>query len=77
VVSICTRYTGPYPYWSSAAENIGAGLLFQLVKKPCGGLISCTCWELGRYPSHSALPVPQVGRFGSTSEGRTGSSPLA
>ncbi len=75
-MSICTRYTGPYPYSPSEAENSGAGLLFQLSKNPCGGLIWCTCLELDRKPSHSEPPVPQVGRFGSTNSGRTGSRPL-
>ena len=76
MVSICTRYTGPYPYSLSDAENSGAGLLFQLSKKPCGGSISWTCWSLGRNPRHSDPPVPQVGRLGSTNFGRTGSRPL-
>src|SRR5213596_2308566 len=33
-LSDCTRYTGPYAKLLSAAEKPGAGLLFQLVKRP-------------------------------------------
>ncbi len=43
-------------------RTAGAGLLFQLTKNPCAGLISCTCCDAGRKPCHSALPVPQVGQ---------------
>src|SRR5262249_56342003 len=63
-VSICTRYTGPYPYSPSEAENSGAGLLFQLSKNPCGGAVSCTRLARGGKPSHPAPPGAPGGGVG-------------
>src|SRR5439155_22950810 len=90
-LSDCTRYTGPYAKLLSAAENPGAGLLFQLVKKPLtsvpltiapvGGTVLARGWtsaverSTGTKPCHSHSPVPQVGKLGLTCGLRTGSWP--
>src|SRR5438094_7865746 len=76
----CTRKTGPYPNWLSAAENPGDGLLFQFVKKPAGGLIARGCTSalersVGTKPFQSYGPVPHDGKLGSTRGARIGIRP--
>src|SRR3954465_9828157 len=73
--SICTRWIEPYDHSESDAPKPFAGLLFQLTSLPDDGLASCGWPFAERKPFHSYLPVPFVGRRGSTRLSRIGSRP--
>src|SRR3954454_25147375 len=73
--SICTRWIEPYDHSESDEPNPLAGLLFQFTSLPDHGLAWCGWPFADRKPFHSYLPVPFVGRRGSTRLSRIGSRP--
>src|SRR4051812_49968077 len=73
--SIWTRWIEPYDHSESDEPKPFAGLLFQFTSLPDGGLAWCGWPFAERKPFHSYLPVPFVGRRGSTRLSRIGSRP--
>ena len=68
LLSRSTRSTEPlWPHSSSAAAKPFAVVWFQLVIVPSAGSMPCGWPLFERKPVHSYLPVPRVGRPGSTS----------
>src|SRR3954453_20197799 len=73
--SICPGWIEPYDHSESDEPKPFAGLLFQLTSLPDGGLAWCGWPFAERKPFPSYLPVPFVGRRGSTRLSRIGRRP--